>query len=223
MALADIFSLAGRDRTDSSDGSSIYISVFERMILFVLLRALRIHHLSFRQRAKAQVGNALHIAVCRHSILESGSTHTLQSLLDGRKVVLDAYVASIFSLLNKLGPIIRLVGSIGLTYSIVGWRIIVLFGAILAMTGVSETLSNAHKRRKLERKRPRTLHTRITEILPSIVTIKLNSWERAFLSLLPGDNYDDRATDFLKVAVLDMVDISIQDGDFVAVTGSVGS
>ncbi|ORX68196.1 hypothetical protein DL89DRAFT_301748 [Linderina pennispora] len=165
----------------------------------MLMRVLHIHHSAFRQRVKVQVGNALHLAVCRRSILETGSTHTLQSLLDERKVLLDAYVDSIFLLLNKLGPTIRLIGDIMLTYSVVGWRIVVLFGTILALTAVSEAISGVYKQRRLDRKRPRTLHTRITEMLPSILAIKLNSWESAFLSLLPGDNYDDRGTGFLKV------------------------
>ncbi|KAJ1952101.1 hypothetical protein EC988_003733 [Linderina pennispora] len=201
VALAEIFSLATgvNSSNDSNSQPSISTFIFEKVTVLMFMRVLHIHHSAFRQRVKVQVGNALHLAVCRRSILETGSTHTLQSLLDGRKVLLDAYVDSIFLLLNKLGPIIRLIGDITLTYSVVGWRIVVLFGTILALTAVSEAISAVYKQRRLDRRRPRTLHTRITEMLPSILTIKLNSWESAFLSLLPGDNYDDRGTGFLKV------------------------
>ncbi|KAJ2880534.1 ATP-binding cassette glutathione S-conjugate transporter ycf1, partial [Coemansia aciculifera] len=66
------------------------------------------------------------------------------------------------------------------------------------------------------RQRPKTLHTRIRDNLPSLCTFKMLAWEELLFTVRDGDNFDDHASSALTTAATSLSKMALSAGILLA-------
>ncbi|KAJ2252525.1 Multidrug resistance-associated protein 1, partial [Coemansia sp. RSA 455] len=196
MLISRMFSLAGQHIAHHD----LVILILATVLKLVVLRALGLQYQLIKTGLRGKVEGALYLSLCRTFVLTPGSSHTSSSLADAKNNLVSPYVTSLFEVIAAVASLASILGSFALLSANIGWRALGVVASMLFFSALSEWASRRHKMRLASQQRPRTLHSRIRDILPSLGAFKMLALEELLFTVRDGDNFDDHASTVLVTA-----------------------
>ncbi|KAJ2336608.1 hypothetical protein GGI00_000736 [Coemansia sp. RSA 2681] len=219
VTISRLFSAAGQHASRQELLTEV-LTVFAKLVVH---RALGLQYQLAKTRLRGQVEGALYLALCQTLVLTPGSTYTSSSLADTKNNLVSPYMSALFEGIAAATSLTTIAGSLALLSADMGWRALGVVLCVLFFLTLSEWVSRRHKMHLAVRLRPKTLHTRIRDILPSLCTFKMLAWEELLFKVRDGDNFDDRASTVLMAAAASLNRLAVSVGIFLSVWLSADS
>ncbi|KAJ2028467.1 Multidrug resistance-associated protein 5 [Coemansia sp. S610] len=210
--ISHMFFLVGQ-RVASRD---LLVSIFATFVKLVVLRALSLQHQLAKTRLRGKIEGALYLSLCQSFVLAPGSLHTSSSLSDAKSNLVSPYVTSLFEVFTVAASLASILGSFALLSASIGWWAMGVVANMLFFSALSEWASRRYKMRLAAQQRPRTLHARIRDILPSMCSFKMLAWEELLFTVRAGDNFDDHTSTALVTAAASLKKMAKSVGIYLA-------
>ncbi|KAJ2711604.1 hypothetical protein H4R19_003170, partial [Coemansia spiralis] len=205
--------------SDPADYATVVLYLLTRWVVVVLLAAFNAYHRQAKAELFTRVEESIYYALCREAVLAPGSQHTAADLARTRTAAVRPFVSALSMAIGTIPFISGVALSIAVAYAMLGWRIYGVVCMVVSLTLVSKRISAWRTTRLATHKRPGTLHTRLTELLPSLVSFKQLGLEDRLFQTQRSDRFDDHVSLVLAELATSVTKLASGASTYIATSG----